>query len=386
MTSPLDGVRVLDLSRLLPGPYCTLVLSDLGASVDKLEDPHAGDYLRVFPPQVAGLGMSGKFAALNRDKRSLCLDLKHPEGRAALLKILPRYDILVETFRPGVLDRLGLDTDTLLGAQPRLVVCAISGYDADGPYRDRAAHDLNTVGLAGVLGLAGPADGDPAVPPVQLADLGSGLVAATGILAALFDAQRTGRGRRVDVSMCESAFGFCVPVLGDLAAAGRLPPRGEELLTGGTAGYGVYRTKDDRFVTVAPLEPKFWEAFCHVLGRPVDAAALVAAPEEQAQVRAELQAIFSQHTRDEWALRFAGVDACVEPVLAPEELAGHPLHARRFVELDGVRYPQTALAGVGRRATHTTPPAQGAHSALILGEAGIADHEIAALRAAGVIR
>lgn len=382
----LDGVRVLDLSRLLPGPYCTLVLSDLGATVDKLEDPHAGDYLRVFPPRLAGIGMSGKFAALNRDKRSLCLDLKHPDGKAALLRLLPRYDVLVETFRPGVLDRLGLDLATLHAANPRLVVCAISGYGTDGPYRDRAAHDLNTVGLAGVLGLAGPADGPPPVPPIQLADLGSGLVAATGILAALLSAQRSGQGRRIDVSMVESAFGFCVPVLGDLAALSTLPARGTELLTGGTAGYGVYRTKDDRYLTVAPLEPKFWEAFCRTIGRPLDAAALIAAPAEQASVRAELAALFLERTRDEWVHAFAGVDACVEPVLAPEELAAHPVHAGRFLDLDGVPYPKTALAGVGGRAEHHTPPTQGEHSQVILREAGLSDDEIATLRAAGVTR
>jgi alpha-methylacyl-CoA racemase len=387
--APLAGVRVLDLSRLLPGPYCSLVLSDLGARVDKLEDPHAGDYLRVFPPKIAGVDMCGKFAALNRDKRSLCLDLKQPAGRDALLRLLPRYHVLLESFRPGVLDRLGLDAATLFTANPRLVVCAISGYGQDGPYRDRAGHDLNYIGLAGLLGMAGPTDGPPPVPPVQIADLGGGaLTAATGILAALLAAERTGRGRRVDVSMCEGSLGFLTPVFGDLAAGGELPPRGQELLTGGVAMYGVYRTRDDRFLTVGALEPKFWEAFCRAIGRPFDAAELVARPAEQARVRAEVQAILGTRTRDEWAAVFAAVDACCEPLLSPAEAARHPLHEARgvFTEIDGVRYPLTALARLSGGGKHTRPPAQGAHSDEILREGGFSDGEIASLRTSGATR
>jgi len=386
--APLAGVRVLDLSRLLPGPYCTLVLADLGCAVDKLEDPHAGDYLRIFPstwpPRSADT--SGKFLALNRDKRSLVLDLKHEEGRRTLLRLLPRYDVLVESFRPGVMDRLGLGWEALSAGNPRLVVCAISGYPKDGPYRERAAHDLNTVGLAGVLGLSGPSGGVPAVPPVQLADLGSGLVAATAIVAALYAAQRSGRGRRVDVSMSESVFGFAVPALGDLAAAGDLPPRGGDLLTGGAACYGVYRTMDDRLLTVAPLEPKFWEVFCRTLGRACDPSELIASAEAQQRVREEIQAILSTKTRDEWTAIFAGVDACCEPVLAPEELADHPLHRDAFIELDGARYPKSAVAHLGGRATHTRAPTQGQHSDEILREGGYTAAEIAALRSAGVTR
>ena len=387
--APLDGVRVLDLSRLLPGPFCSLVLSDLGAQVDKLEDPHAGDYLRIFPPHLPGVDMSGKFAALNRDKRSVCLDLKKHEGKAALLRLLPRYDVLLESFRPGVLARLGLDDATLWAACPRLVVCAISGYGVDGPYRDRAGHDLNYIALAGLLGLAGPSDASPPVPPVQIADLGGGaLTAAVGILAALFDASRSGEGRRVDVSMCEGALGFTLPVLGDLAAAGDVPARGQDMLTGGAACYGVYRTKDDRFLSVAPLEPKFWEAFCRVIGRESNPAELFGRSGAQETLRAELAAILVGKTRDEWAAIFAGVDACCEPVLSPAEAAVHPLHTTRdvFVQIDGARYPQTALHRMGARATHTAPPKQGAHTEQILVEAGLSKDEIAALRAAGATR
>lgn len=385
----LSGVRVLDLSRLLPGPFCTLILSDLGASVDKLEDPHVGDYLRLFPPLRDGL--SGRFLALNRDKRSLCLDLKRPEGRAALLRLLPRYDVLVESFRPGVMDRLGLDVAALHSHNPRLVVCSISGYGQDGPYRERAGHDLNYCAMAGVLGLSGE---DPARPPhalpIQLADIAGGsLWAATAICAALFAAARTGAGRHLDVSMCEGALAFLIPDLGNLDAGGAEPQRGAELLTGGSACYGVYRTRDGRFLSVAALEPKFWLAFNAALGRPGDAAELIAGPAEQARVREEIQALLAQRTRDEWELVFAGADACVEPVLTPVEARAHRLHQERqvFFAIDEGResgaLPQVRTPLRPRDAAPATaPPRLGQHSAAVLQEAGFSAAEIAALVAA----
>jgi len=234
MQAPLRGVRVLDLSRLIPGPFCTLILSDLGASVDKLEDPHVGDYMRVFPP--AKRGLSGRFNALNRDKRSLCLDLKKPAGRDALLKLSKRYDVVVESFRPGVLDKLGVGFATMQRENPRLIMLSISGYGQDGPFRDKAGHDLNYIATAGVLGLAGPPDRPPPTPPIQLADVAGGaLFGAVGILAALYEREKSGRGQQVDLSMCEGALAFMIPDLGNYDASGKPPKRGGELLNGGTA-------------------------------------------------------------------------------------------------------------------------------------------------------
>lgn len=383
MHSPLSGVRVLDLSRLIPGPFCTLILSDLGASVDKLEDPHVGDYLRVFPP--AKRGLSGRFNALNRDKRSLCLDLKQPDGRDALLRLCKRYDVIVESFRPGVLDRLGVGWQALSRENPRLVMLSISGYGQDGPLRDKAGHDLNYVSLAGVPGLAGPSDRPPPTPPVQLADIAGGaLFGAVGILAALYEREKSGRGQQVDVSMCEGALAFLIPDLGNLDASGVAPRRGGELLNGGAACYGIYRTKDGRFLSVGALEPKFWSAFNQAIGRPVDLSELVGDETVQARVRAELQAILEQKTRDEWEQLLVG-DVCVEPVLAPDELPRHPQHRARglFFELDGLQLTRTPLGGRDR---HTPPPALGGDGLAILREAGFSDGEIDRLRQSGVTK
>jgi alpha-methylacyl-CoA racemase len=381
--TPLAGVRVLDLSRLIPGPFCTLILSDLGASVDKLEDPHVGDYLRVFPPLKNGL--AGRFNALNRDKRSLCLDLKQAAGRDALLRLVEKYDVLVESFRPGVMERLGVGWAQLSAKNPRLVMLSISGYGQDGPLSQRAGHDLNYVALGGILGLSGPVDAPPLTPPVQVADVAGGaLFGAVGILAALYEREKTGRGQQVDVSMCEGALAFAIPDLGNVDATGAAPKRGGELLNGGNANYGVYRTSDGKFLSVGALEPKFWAAFNSAIGRKVDMSEIVAPPAEQAKLRAELQEILGKKSRDEWERVFTG-DECVEPVLAADELDAHPQHRARqmFVDVAGQRHARTPL---GRRAAHTPPPALGGDGDAILREAGFSDDEIAQLRSGGITK
>ena len=383
MQSPLRGVRVLDLSRLIPGPFCTLILSDLGASVDKLEDPHVGDYMRVFPPMKRGL--SGRFNALNRDKRSLCLDLKKPAGRDALLKLAKHYDVVVESFRPGVLDKLGVGFAALSAINPRIIMLSISGYGQTGPLRDKAGHDLNYIATAGVLGLAGPPDRPPPTPAIQLADIAGGaLFGAVGILAALYERERTGRGQQVDMSMCEGALAFMIPDLGNYDASGKPPRRGGELLNGGAAAYGVYRTKDGRFLSVGALEPKFWTAFNQAIGRPVDLSELIADEATQEKVRAEIQAIIEQKTRDDWEQILVG-DVCVEPVLAADELMQHPQHRARgmFFDLDGLQQTRTPF---GTAEGHRPPPSLGGDGAAILREAGFSDGEIEQLKSSGVSR
>jgi alpha-methylacyl-CoA racemase len=381
----LDGIRVLDLSRLLPGPFLTMVLADLGADVVKVEDPRVGDYLRQIPPAVDGI--SGRFLVLNRGKRSLALDLKSEAGRAALLRMAEKADVVVESFRPGVMDRLGVGWNQLRERNPRLILCSISGYGQTGPYALRAGHDLNYIGLAGVLAMTGSSGGAPAMPGVQIADLaGGGLWGLTGVLAALLGREKSGRGAHVDISMCEGSLALLVAELGNVAAGGEAPTRGVATLNGGLACYGVYRTADDRYISVGALEPKFWLAFNQAIGRKGDLSELIATPKIQERVRSEVQAVIATRTRDEWARIFADADCCAEPVLEVEEVVQHPLHEARGVFARG---PGPGAAQVLQMRTPVAParadraaPRLGEHSAEVLGEYGFSPDEIATLRPA----
>jgi alpha-methylacyl-CoA racemase len=390
---PLDGVRVLDLTRLLPGPFASLALADLGARVDKIEDTGPGDYLRLTPPLMAaadggGGDTSGLFLALNRGKRSACLDLKKPSAQAALLRLVERYDVVFEQFRPGVLDRLGLGHAALLARNPRLVVCALTGYGQDGPLARRAGHDLNYLARAGVLGMQGPPGAPPQPPGFQLADVGGGLWSVIGILAALQERARTGRGRVVDVAMVEASMGFAVASFGQLAS-GQTPRRGDEALTGGLAIYNTYETKDGRYVALGALEPKFWMAFCDATGFQADLSAMLPGP-HQAALKERLRAVFVARTRAEWEAFARQHDCCLEPVLEPNELEGDEhLRARGlFFEMDSpwgrIRQLRTPLAD--RAATPSPPPRLGEHTDAILREAGLDDAAIAAMRAEGAAK
>lgn len=369
---PLEGVRVLDLSRLLPGPFATLILSDLGADVVKVEDTGAGDYLRAF-------GRS--FDVINRDKRSIVIDLKRPEGVAAFRRLAKSADVVLESFRPGVLDKLGIGYETLAADNPGIIVCAISGYGATGPYRERAGHDLNYIGLAGVLGLGGAKDGPPIMPGVQIADFAGGLWAALGVCAALAGRAKSGRGQFVDVSMTEGALAFLMFELAN-SFAGAKPRRGAATLNGGLACYGVYETSDGKFLSVGALEPKFWMALNQALGREGDIGE-IAGP-NQDRVRAEIAAILRTKTRAEWEAYFADKDVLVEPVLDVEEVPAHPLHAARrvFFEMAGDPYVRTPM---GTPAAARRAPGQGQQSVEVLREAGFSAAEIEALLAAKIV-
>jgi alpha-methylacyl-CoA racemase len=386
---PLEGLRVLDLSRLLPGPFATLVLADLGADVVKVEAPPDGDALRALPPLVGEA--SGAFHALNRNKRSLALDLRRPEGVAAFLRLAARADVVVESYRPGVLDRMGLGYAALQAASPRLVLCSITGYGQDGPYAGRAGHDVDYCALAGVLGLNGEPE-RPVLPGVQIADLAGGAwPAVAGILAALVRRAATGEGAHVDVSMAEGALALMTLPLALAWARGAPTVRGRELLSGGAATYGVYRTKDGRFVALGALEPKFFAAFCEAVGRPE------LAPRQLegggAGPRAELEAIFAARTRDEWAAFAAGHDVCVAPVLEGDEPCSDPHLAARgaFVEVptpwEGrvIRGVATPVRFRGEEAARRPAPRMGEHGEAVLREAGFSEEELASLRAAGAL-
>jgi crotonobetainyl-CoA:carnitine CoA-transferase CaiB-like acyl-CoA transferase len=384
LADALQGIRVLDLSRLLPGPFLTMVLADMGADVVKIEDPRVGDYLRAFPPAKGGLG--GRFLAVNRGKRSIALDLKAAAGRDAFLRLVDRADVVVESFRPGVMDKLGLGPAQLLARSPRLVICSISGYGQTGPYAHRAGHDLDYIGLAGVLAMTGPAGGAPAMPGVQIADLAGGaLWGATAILGALVGRERHGRGAHLDISMTEGALALLAAELGNLDCGAR-PTRGVETLNGGMACYGVYRAKDGKYLAVGALEPKFWLALNQAMGRLPQVAELAGSPAQQAQVRHELAAIFATRTAAEWHQHLADHDCCVEVILEPEELADHPLHQARgvFFTIDGgagvgpIRQVRTP---VGQPSAPRPPPRLGQHTREVLAEYGLDEAEISALGA-----
>ncbi len=387
---PLQGIKILDLSRLLPGPLASLVLADLGADVDKVEDTSGGDYLRVMPPH-AGSGAeatSSIFLALNRNKRSAVIDLKKPKGREALLRLARCYDVVLEQFRPGVLDRLGLSHATLLAENPRLVVCALTGYGQTGPLAQRAGHDLNYLARAGVLGFQGPEDGPPTVPGFQLADVSGGLYAVIGIMGALMERARTGKGSIVDVAMIETAMPFAIAGFG-LAFGGQTPKPGGDALVGGIAPYQTYATKDGKAMSLAALEPKFWMAFSSGVGHEISMSDLIPG-EHQVALKAKLRDVFATKTRDEWVQYASERDCCLEPVLTADEARNDPhLVARKmFFEMASkwgpIQQMRTPLTPIDR--AHRPPPSQGEHTLEILREAGIAHDEIEAMRAEGAIK
>lgn len=329
---PLDGIRVVDFSRLLPGPYCSLVLADLGAEVIKVEEPGIGDYLRVFPPLASADGqpMSAAFAALNRNKKSVTLNLRSRDDAERARKLCTTSDVVIESFRPGVMQRLGLDYASLAALHPKLIMASISGFGQTGPWRLRAGHDLNFVALSGALHRNVGRDGHPHPLAVQVADLAAGaLFPATGILAALFRRERTGEGAFIDASMSDGAAALLPFAFATHAGGGLVPHPSDDILNGSVPSYNVYPTRDDRHLAVAALEPKFWIKLCEALDRADLAAAGLLTGEPGQAVWRSLAAIFRSKTRDEWVSFLAPYDCCVEPVLAVEEVADHPHHRER---------------------------------------------------------
>lgn len=380
---------MLDLTRLLPGPFASLVLADLGAVVDKLEDPFPGDYLRQMPPSKGGQGTT--WQALNRDKRSLVVDLKTPEGVETLKALVPRYDVLLEGFRPGVLDRLGVGHAALRALHPGLIVCAITGYGQDGPLAKRAGHDINYLARAGVLGVTGPTDGAPAVSGAQMADVAGGaLWAVVAILAALHERTRTGLGGVADIAMCEGALPLATFALGSLFAGERPRARGDGVLDGGIAAYATYLTADGQAVALGALEPKFWTAFATAVGLEPTLDALVPG-EHQAALKASVATVFKGRTRADWEDFARRHDCCIEPVLEAHELPGDAQHRHRGVFFEAPGFggePMLAFrtpVGAGGDAAHSAPRAAGADTREVLREAGLDDARIDALAASGAI-
>jgi alpha-methylacyl-CoA racemase len=391
---PLSGLRVLDLTRLLPGGFCTLLFADLGAEVLKVEDTAMGDYIRWAPPYYEGAEDSAKSAlylSLNRGKRSIRLNLKEERGREVLLRLVREYDVLVEGNRPGVMDRLGVGYERLAQENPALVYCAITGYGQDGPYRDRSGHDMNYLGLVGLLGLTGEKDGPPVQAAGQIADLGGGgLMAAFGILAALRERDRSGKGQLVDVSMADGALSWLAMVAGRYFAEGVAPKRGELELAGRLICYRPYACSDG-WVSLGALEPKFWQAWCRGVGREDLIEKQFEAPGSDAH--AEVEQVFLARTREEWREFASQHDCCLEPVLELDEALGSELVRARemVVELnqpgtDGVRQLGMPVKFSRTPGGPQGPgPVLGADTEAVLHDAGYSDDEIAALIEAGAV-
>jgi len=393
--SALEGLKVLDLSRLLPGGFCSLLLADFGADVLKVEDTGMGDYVRWAPPHYEGADPSAGsalFLSLNRGKRSIRLNLKEEGGRAVLLRLVRESDVLLESFRPGVMDRLGVGYERLREENPGLVYCAISGYGQDGPYRDKAGHDMNYLGLVGLLGLTGEADGPPVQAAGQIADLGGGaLMAAFGILAALRERDRSGQGQFVDVSMADGALSWLAMVAARHFADATVPRRGGLELAGVYTCYRPYECSDG-WVSLGALEPKFWQAWCRGVGRED----LIEKQFEPAgsEVHGEVERVFGARTREEWE-RFASEhDCCLEPILELDEaLESELVRAREMVvsiDQPGSERP-VRLLGTPVKMSRTpgdprSPgPTLGEHTAEVLEALGYAAEEIAALEEAGAV-
>lgn len=361
----LAGIRVLDLSRLLPGPFCTQLLVDLGAEVIKVEDPAGGDYLRHMPPQLDD-GLCVLFHAINRGKKSVTLDLKSSDDKAKFIALVKTADVVVESFRPGVMDKLGLAPQTLLDANPRVVVCSISGYGQTGSYRLKAGHDINYLARTGAQSLMR----EPTVLPVQVADMAGGaLPAALQILAALVGrANNGGKGALIDVSMTHNVFGLLSPSFARVSAGGERIDGGRDHLVGKVPCYGMYRTSDG-WISVGSLEPKFWFGLCDALEMPELRDRGMDEGAAGDEVRALLSNKFATRTSAAWRAHLASHDVCVEVLRSPEEVLADAEFPSVIVTVAGkpVKLPVPPTGIAGAVPSSTKAPALGEHNDAILG-------------------
>jgi alpha-methylacyl-CoA racemase len=393
MDLPLNGVRILDVSRLVPGAYASQMMADFGADVVKIEEPGSGDYSRSMQPSGPG-GMGLYFLALNRNKRSVTLNLKTERGREIFLRMVDEADVVLESFRPGVLERLGLGYEQLKKKNKGIIYCAISGYGQDGPYQQRAGHDLNYAGYAGLLHYNRSTHGEPVMPPTQFGDLaGGGQMAVIGILTALVGRAQTGEGRKIDVSMTGGLLSLLSLSATTYLNTRKVPKPGHSTLDGGLPCYNIYETQDGKYVTLAALEPKFWQMFCTRIGHlellpfhiPVGSG-------ESNEARDILKAIFKTRTRDEWMADLAEIDACVGPVYDIGEALHDPQTLAQDVSVTGnidgepfqslTSFPRISDVKVEQR---YAPPRLGEHTGEILLDVGYSEAEIAQFREEGII-
>jgi len=386
----LEGTRVLDLSMLLPGPFCTVFLADFGAEVIKVEEPQRGDYIRWFPPMIGE--MSARHHLVNRNKKSLTLNLKTEEGKKVFLQLASQADIIIEGFRPGVMKRLGLDYEVVSEINPQIIYCSLSGYGQDGPYQNLVGHDINYIGMAGILDITGKKGDPPTVPGVLTGDIGGGMLAIIGILTALQARTRTGRGQFVDVSMLDGLIAWLYHIAGDYFTSNISPTRGDSNVTGSYACYTVYPTKDGKYVTVGALEEKFWVNLCRSLERE-DVIPDQFKPEKQEELREIFSRIFLTKTRDEWVEELKDIDICFGPVNDLAEAFDDPqvTHRQMIQQIEVAGLGMVKQLGIPVKLSGTpgqikTPaPKLGEHTQELLLESGFSTEEIAELRLNNVI-
>ncbi|HSE93308.1 MAG TPA: CaiB/BaiF CoA-transferase family protein [Methylomirabilota bacterium] len=395
--SALDGIKIIELARVPPAEMPGMMLADMGADVLKIETPEPGRQRDELSDRRAA------FAFVNRNKRSMALNLKAPEGQAILRKLVAGADVVVEGFRPGVMKRLGADYDTVRTLNPRIVYCSLSGFGQDGPYRDFPAHDMNYLSLAGVLGLIGEPDRKPVIPLNLVADYaGASLHGALGIVLALFARERTGRGQHVDVSYLDTTVSLlaATPNMRFFFSDGVAPRRGEGFLGGSYPYYAIYETRDGKLLTIGCTEPWLWENFCRAIERPdlarfarqADQFVRAANAEEEA-ARREIEAIIRTRDRDDWYERLVKADVCVGKVYDVDEMVRDPQinHRGMIVEAEHPRYGKVRQFGVAIKLSETpgivrsAAPLAGEHTEAVLKDLGLGPEDIGALRAKGVI-
>jgi crotonobetainyl-CoA:carnitine CoA-transferase CaiB-like acyl-CoA transferase len=403
MTMPLEGITVLDLTRLAPGPYCTMILADLGAEVIKIEEPgpptgrraQQAAGLPTTPPPRYGVERHSPHWALNRNKKTLGLNLKHDAARQIFYRLAERADVVVEEFRPGVAKRLGIDYDTLRQRNARLIYCAITGYGQTGPYKDLVGHDINYISTAGCLGMIGQKGGPPVIPHNLIADFAAGgMHGAIGILAALMARERTGRGQLVDIAMTDGVYSLLVSHLSTYFATGLVPRRGEGLLDGAAHYYNVYETKDGKWLSIGAIEPWFYANLCKALGREDFLPHEFADADKREEIKQAFREIFKTKTRDEWFDILTQHDICVAKVYDLDETEHDPqLRARdMIVEVAHPEAGPVKQVGISVKLSETPGRIRflaaplGTHTEEILVGLGYTAEQIAELRAAGAVK
>ncbi len=392
MSLPLEGIRVLDLSTMLPGPFCTQVLADYGAEIIKIEDK-VGDRGRWSPPFIDDQG--ALFYAVNRNKKSISLDLRSEEGKNIFEKLVANSDVILDAFRPGVMDKLGLSYEVLKQVNERIIYCALNGFGSTGPLIHTAAHDINIMSLAGITDLSGTKDSLPSLSTLQLTGIAGGsLYAVMAILMALINRQKTGRGQFCDVSMMDGAISLLAYTLGEWSGSGLLPERGNGLLTGGFAFYQIYETSDNKYISLGAVESKFWREFCERIGKPeyLDSQWK---PELQEQMIAGIRTVIKEGSQAEWLEIFADANICLAPVLNLEEMSKHPQVVDRDMIIKMKDFRDSGkdmfLSGLPIKFSDTPGeiklnfPETGEHTVEILLAAGYTAEEIELFKINGVI-